>query len=144
MKYILLNVSARDAALILAGWKTLEIQTTKPNKSQRAYDLQVLLYESMQDGGRGEIVGTFRCRDIQTLRGMELQEVCEKSCMKQEQLNQYAQNAGKDPGDLWAWVVEEPVTFQETKPLSRLHVRCPPHRWKRISTEAALDALTKK
>lgn len=144
MKYILLNVSARDAGLILAGRKTLEIQTTKPNKIQRAYDLQVLLYESMQDGGRGEIVGTFRCRDIRTLRGMELQEVCEKSCMTQEQLTQYAKNAGKDPGDLWAWVAEEPVTFREPKPLSRLHVRCPPHSWKRISTQAALDAMTEK
>lgn len=144
MKYILLNVSARDAALILAGRKTLEIQTTKPNKCQRAYDLQVLLYESMQDGGRGEIVGTFRCRDIQQLKKTDPQEVIEKACMTQEQLNQYATATGKDPGDLWAWMADEPVTFRDPKPLSRLHVRRPPHSWKRISTEAALDVLTEK
>ena len=144
MNYILMNICAHDARLILEGQKTLEIHSTRPNKSQRGHDLQVLLYETMRDGGRGEIVGTFRCREIQQLKKLDPQEVREKSCMTQEQLNQCAQNAGKDPGDLWAWVAEEPVTFQEPKPLSRLHVRCPPHRWKRISTEAALDALTEK
>ena len=144
MKYILLNVSTRDAALILVGRKTLEIQTTKPNKCQRAYDLQVLLYETMRDGSCGEIVGTFRCRDIQQLKKLDPQEVLEKSCMTQEQLNQYATATGKDPGDLWAWVVEEPLIFQEPKPLSRIHVRNPPHSWQRIPTGAALEALTEK
>ena len=144
MNYILMNICAHDAGLILEGQKTLEIRSTRPNKSQRGHDLQVLLYETMRDGGRGEIVGTFRCRDIKQLTKLGPQELLEKSCMTQEQLNQYATATGKNPGDLWAWVVEEPLTFREPKPLSRLHVRRPPHRWKRISTEAALDALTEK
>lgn len=64
--------------------------------------------------------------------------------MTQEQLNQYATATGKDPGDLWAWVVEEPLTFREPKPLRRIHVRNPPHSWQRISAEAALDELAEK
>lgn len=144
MNYILMNICAHDARLILEGQKTLEIRSTRPNKSQRGHDLQVLLYETMRDGGRGEIVGTFRCCDIQQLKKLDPQEVLEKSCMTQEQLNQYATATGKDPGDLWAWVVEEPLTFREPKPLRRIHVRNPPHSWQRISAEAALDALAEK
>ena len=144
MNYILMNICAHDAGLILEGQKTMEIRSTRPNKSQRGHDLQVLLYETMRDGGRGEIVGTFHCRDIQQVKKLEPQKVLEKSCMTKEQLNQYAATTGKDPGDLWAWVVEEPLTFREPKPLRRVHVRNPPHSWQRISAEAALDALAEK
>lgn len=142
MNYILMSIRVPYARLILAGKKTLEIRKTRPNKTQGHHDLQVLLYESKRDGGRGLIVGTFRCRAIHSLRKLDLQEVCDKACLDNAELYQYAAATGRDIRDLWAWVVEEPVTFREPRSLCSLHVRCPPQSWQRLTAQAALDAMT--
>lgn len=142
MKYILMSIRVPYARLILEGKKTLEIRKTRPNKGPAGHDLQVLLYEGKRDGGRGLIVGTFRCRAIHSLRKLDLQEVCDKACLDNAELYQYAASTGRDIRDLWAWVVEEPVTFREPWPLRSLHIYCPPQSWRTIQAQAALDAMT--
>ena len=146
MEYILMSIRARYAALILSGRKTLEIRKTAPKGLREGAEITVLLYESKREGGRGAIVGSFLCRNILPVTKRKVDEVCRRACLSREELQAYAErpqriscaesSTAAPGGEIYAWSVEEPVTFE--KPLLLLRdvgVSCPPQSWRNLRKE---------
>lgn len=145
MEYILMSIRARYAALILSGKKTLEIRKTAPKGPRESCDLTVLLYESKREGGRGIIAGSFVCRSILPVTKAEVSEVCRRACLNREELQAYAERpqrltgAGNSSpthcGRVYAWSVENPVTFEKPLLLRDVGVSCPPQSWRNLRKE---------
>lgn len=143
-----MSIRARYAALILSGQKTMEIRKTAPKDLRENCEITVLLYESKREGGRGVIVGSFVCRNIRLVTKAEVREVCRRACLNREELQAYAErpqrilgtgNGTLTPGGrVYAWSVEEPVTFDKPMFLRDVKVSCPPQSWRKL--RAALVA----
>lgn len=142
MEYILMSIRARYAALILSGKKTLEIRKTAPKGPRENCEFTVLLYESKREGGRGVIVGSFVCRSIRSVTEAEVHEVCRRACLSHEELQAYAERPQRIPGAgnsrptpggrVYAWSVENPVTFEKPILLRDVGVSCPPQSWRKL------------
>lgn len=145
MEYILMSIRARYAALILSGKKTLEIRKTAPKGPRESCDLTVLLYESKREGGRGIIAGSFMCRSIRPVTKAEVREVCQRACLNREELQAYAERPQRIPdagnstlipgGRVYAWSVENPVTFEKPLLLRDVGISCPPQSWRKLRKE---------
>lgn len=143
MNYILMSIRARYAELILSGKKTLEIRKSAPRGLRESCEYTVLLYESKRDGGRGLIVGSFLCRSIRQVERMDLLEVERRSCLCREDLVAYAERPqrvsvkNRENGwDVFAWSVENPVTFEKPVTLQDVGVSCPPQSWRTLKKES--------
>lgn len=145
MEYILMSIRARYAALILSGKKTLEIRKTAPKGPRETCEFTVLLYESKREGGRGLIVGSFVCRSIRPVTMWELSEVCRRACLNRDELQAYAERPQRIPdagnktlilsGRVYAWSVENPVTFEKPLLLRDVGIDCPPQSWRKLRKE---------
>ncbi|HIZ42262.1 MAG TPA: ASCH domain-containing protein [Candidatus Gemmiger excrementigallinarum] len=142
MNYILMSIRTRYAALILSGKKTLEIRKTAPKGLREDCEITVLLYESKREGGRGVIVGSFVCRSIRLVTEAEVREVCRRACLNHDELLAYAERPQRIPGAgnstptpggrVYAWSVENPVTFEKPLLLRDVGVSCPPQSWRKL------------
>lgn len=145
MEYILMSIRARYAALILSGKKTLEIRKTAPKGPRERCEFTVLLYESKREGGRGVIVGSFMCRSIRLVTKAEVRVVCQRACLNRDELLAYAERPQRFPdaghstltpgGRVYAWSVENPVTFEKPLLLRDVGVSCPPQSWRKLRKE---------
>ena len=149
MEYILMSIRARYAARILSGQKTLEIRKTAPKGLRESAEITVLLYESKREGGRGAIVGSFVCKSIQSVTMREVREVCRRACLNREELMAYAERPQRKSGEkrstaapggkIYAWNVEDPVTFEQPMLLQQVGVSCPPQSWRKLRAELVVE-----
>lgn len=145
MEFILMSIRARYAALILSGRKTLEIRKTAPKGPRETCEFTVLLYESKREGGRGVIVGSFMCRSIRPVTKAEVRDVCQRACLNRDELLAYAERPQRFPdaghstltpgGRVYAWSVENPVTFEKPLLLRDVGISCPPQSWRKLRKE---------
>lgn len=144
-----MSIRARYAALILSGKKTLEIRKTAPKGTRETCEFTVLLYESKREGGRGVIVGSFMCRSIRLVTKAEVREVCQRACLNRDELLAYAERPQRFPdaghstltpgGRVYAWRVENPVTFEKPLLLRDVGISCPPQSWRKLRKEQVGD-----
>ena len=126
MKAVLLSLKPEWWEKIRAGEKDMEIRKTAPQGGAgepEPWPVLVLVYVS----GTGGVQGKFLCPGyVKTnlLAGLQ-----RRACIPMGDLAAYAGGPGKS---VCAWIVENPVKFDEPRPLAEFGLKHPPMSWQYI------------
>lgn len=132
MKAVLISIKPKWCDLIFSGEKKDEIRKTKPKFG----NIDVYVYQT----GNGGVIGKFRLWELTYIQAWIDKDgekhlgntLFLKSCLSFNELFDYIhreQKPGKPYPGGWAWRVDNPILFEQPKPLSDFGLKRPPQSW---------------
>ena len=130
MKEYIMSIRPEWVELIRSGNKLVDVRATAPNpRRMSASDpATVWIYETKAGGGRGAVVGWFKCpaiRQSNMYREDRRRQASHMSCVNEEGL---LAMQGKRAG-LWLWEIDDPQWLDRPRALAEFGIKCPPMSW---------------